>query len=145
MLINKEKALLMVKILHHLAARFKEHVILKGGMELALCSSGRSTNGLDFVFIPYKSKKNIAGEINEDLKKLPGGLYKISFSHNSRHTKFEVSDGGVSVEVEISVALQMDSVAVNTGVQAKPHEIQPQIIRVMKPEIALAHKIEIAS
>lgn len=131
----------MVKILHHLASSFKEHAILKGGMELALFSSGRSTNDLDFVFVPYKSKKDIADEIHEELKKLSGGPYKISLSHNSRHTKFEVSDGEVTVEVEISVALQMDSVALNTAELARPHGIQPQIIRVMKPEIALAHKI----
>jgi predicted nucleotidyltransferase component of viral defense system len=141
MVIDERKALLMVKILHHLAARFKEHAILKGGMELALFSSGRSTNDLDFVFVPYESKKNIANEIYRELSDLPGGSYKISLSHNSRHSKFEVSEGEVVVEIEVSVAPHMDSVAVNTAVLAKPHGIQPQIIRVMKPEIALAHKI----
>jgi len=141
MLIDKRKAALMVRILHHLTNRFKEHAILKGGMQFALFSSGRSTNDLDFVFVPYKSKKDIADDIRKALEELPDGPYHVSSSLSSKNAKFEVSKGDVIVEVEVNVASSMESIAANTAVIAKPHGIQPQIIRVMKPEIDLAHKI----
>jgi len=131
---------LLVTTLHHLTKHFKDHAVLKGGMELALYSSARSTNDLDFVFVPFKSKKDIVTDVEKCLQKM-GDDVKISVSINSKHAKFIVAQANEKIEVEINVAENLASVPMNTAVLARKVKLPPQIIRVMKPEVALAHKI----
>ena len=51
-------------------------------MVLRILGSPRFTNDLDYVFVPYASKKDIVAEVVECLKTLPGA--KISHSLNSQ-------------------------------------------------------------
>ncbi len=135
-----KKLELLVHVLHHLTAIFKEKAVLKGGMELALFASERFTNDLDFVFVPFKSKKDIVADIQACLELL-GRNYKIESSLNSKNAKFYVSNAIAEIIVEVSVSNSVESIPVNTEVLAQKHKLPAQMIRVMKPEIALAHKL----
>ena len=57
-MINKEQALL-AKIMDLFARKFDKNAILRGGMVLRILGSQRLTNDLDYIFVPYKSKKDI--------------------------------------------------------------------------------------
>lgn len=131
---------LIVDVLHHLTRHFRDHAILKGGMELALFSSPRSTNDLDFIFVPFQSKKDIVEDVKKCLEAMAPDV-KVSTQVSSKNAKFVVQHGVSAIEVEINVATDVESIAMNTAVLAKPFAITPQIIRVMKPEVAFAHKI----
>lgn len=135
-----EQYRLLVKVLHHLTTTFKEHAVLKGGIELALFSSPRHTNDLDFVFVPYQSKKDIVDSIKECLSKLAEDVV-VDATLTSKYAKFYVRQGLSQVEIEVSVASDIESIPMNTAAIAKPYNLLPQIVRVMKPEVALAHKI----
>lgn len=58
-MIAKEQALL-AKVLDVFAQKFDKQAVLRGGMVLRILGSPRFTNDLDYVFVPYRSKK-IAG------------------------------------------------------------------------------------
>ena len=57
-MINREQALL-AKVLDLFARTFDKNAVLRGGMVLRMLGSQRLTNDLDYVFVPYKSKKAI--------------------------------------------------------------------------------------
>ncbi len=107
---------------------------------MALFSSSRATNDLDFVFVPFSSKKDIAKEIEDCLTSLEPSVH-VSHSLRSKNAKYYVQLHGVTVEVEASVDKAMESMVMNTAVLARPLNLPAHIVRVMKPEIALAHKI----
>ena len=137
---NRKQMELLVRVLHHLAESFKEHAILKGGIELALFSSTRPTNDLDFVFVPYSSKKDVVNQIRTCLLAFDPAV-QVRHQISSKNAKFYLELEQIAIEVEVSVALSLESISMNTSVLALPLKIPAQIIRVMKPEIALAHKI----
>ncbi len=41
-----------VWLIHRISDEFEDHAILKGGMELRLLNCPRSTNDLDYIFVP---------------------------------------------------------------------------------------------
>lgn len=137
---SRDRLHLLVNTLHYLTRHFREHAILKGGMEMALFSSSRSTNDLDFVFVPFKSKKDIVAEIKKCLEGM-GKDINVEVNLSSKNAKFYLTKNNVQIEIEASVSEDLPSVPINTAVLAKPLNLPPQMIRVMKPEIALAHKI----
>lgn len=44
---------LMVWVMHRFARALGEQAVIKGGMALRLLDSPRSTNDIDYVFVPY--------------------------------------------------------------------------------------------
>ena len=74
---NKSLEKLMVEVMNLFSERFSQQAILKGGMVLKLLGSLRNTNDLDYVFVPYSSKKDISGRILEVLSDLPEQSYPI--------------------------------------------------------------------
>ena len=73
-MINKEQALL-AKIIDLFARKFDKNAILRGGMVLRILGSQRLTSDLDYVFVPYKSKKDIIPEILNCLKSIEGATF----------------------------------------------------------------------
>ena len=73
----KTQQSLMVWLINYLADSFGNSAILKGGMELRLLDCPRFTNDIDFIFVPYSSKKDVSKIVLETLKKVPGLNMKI--------------------------------------------------------------------
>ena len=81
----EEQQRLLVEVLDLFALRFDKHAVLRGGMVLRILGCERLTNDLDYVFVPYRSKKDIAGDVLEALRSLAG--VTISHTLNSQSHK----------------------------------------------------------
>ena len=57
-MVDQQQALI-ARVLDLLAQRFGKRAVLRGGMVLRILGSPRFTNDLDYLFVPYKSKKDI--------------------------------------------------------------------------------------
>jgi hypothetical protein len=130
---------LMVEIMNCFTQRFGNGAILKGGMELRLFDCPRLTNDLDYVFVPYSSKKEIKDAILSELKAIAG--VQVSMSVHSACIRYIVCRDSVGVQVEVNVAADCKSDVLSTGTMALAQNIQPRLIRVMCPDMALAHKL----
>lgn len=136
--INSQEAL-MVWIMNHLAQSFKNKAILKGGMMLRLLECPRYTNDLDYVFVPFKSKKDIWPLIKEALSQLDG--LKLEHTMNSISLRIIVHYKDVKLQIEANTAEAVASEDISTGILAKMHQQLSQIIRIMKLDVAMAHKM----
>lgn len=130
---------LMVWIISEFADTFGTHAILKGGMELRLADCPRFTNDLDYVFIPYTSKKEIKDRILEALGKNPD--LEISYTMHSKCIRYLVALGDIKVQIEVNVAMACQSQELSTSSLAHAANQQSRIIRVMSFPTALAHKL----
>jgi predicted nucleotidyltransferase component of viral defense system len=88
---------LMVFIINLLGDRFGSNAILKGGMQLRLVDSPRFTNDLDYVFIPFSSKKEIKNRILKTLNEIPE--LTISYTINSKCIRYLVAYEDIKVQV----------------------------------------------
>ncbi len=61
---------LLLEIMHLMAEKFKDRIVLEGGMLLRLQGSHRSTQDIDYVLLSYESKKVLSGEIRRVLEGL---------------------------------------------------------------------------
>lgn len=130
---------LMLWIIHEFSEAFREHALLKGGMQLLLLSSDRSTNDLDYVFTPFTSKKAVEPSIDAILSKVPGAKVEKSFHSNSGRYQIEV--GRAQVQIEYNVAESVPSTTVTTQLLANRVGALPRVIRVMSSDVAFAHKL----
>ncbi len=130
---------LFVWVMHHFADRFGERAILKGGMELRLLDCPRSTTDIDYVFVPYDSKKDILGPIRTALGELEGA--EVDVRLHSKMLRATVSLPGVAVQVEVNVAESCPSIPIATADFARTQGRPSQIVRAMALDAALAHKL----
>jgi predicted nucleotidyltransferase component of viral defense system len=129
---------LMIDSMHAIADAFGNHAIIKGGIALQLLDCPRSTNDIDYVFIPYKSKKDILAKTVAALSAISGA--NVHHSINSKSLRCLVERTGISVQIEINVAQECPSMAVSSGAISKSAGKQGHIVRIMEPSAALAHK-----
>ncbi|OGR11778.1 MAG: hypothetical protein A2341_02525 [Deltaproteobacteria bacterium RIFOXYB12_FULL_58_9] len=130
---------LMLWVIHRLADELKDHAVLKGGMALRLLESPRYTNDLDFVAVPYTSKKEIAPVIERILGGLEGA--KVQTTLHSKMIRSVIQLDDAAVQLEISVSARCDSIPVSTAPMARSEGLPPQVVRIMAPDVALAHKL----
>ncbi|HBC88731.1 MAG TPA: hypothetical protein DCZ94_17455 [Lentisphaeria bacterium] len=131
---------LLVFIMDRIADRLTTHAILKGGMALRLTNSPRSTNDLDYVFVPFKSKKDIVDLVLECLKDIPG----ISCRHqlNSKCLRINIStDNNISVQLEANVMLECISSVLSNQNLAQKYGLAPRAVKVMSFEVSLSNKL----
>ncbi len=131
---------LLVFIMDRIAERLTTHAILKGGMALRLTNSPRSTNDLDYVFVPFKSKSDIVELVLDCLKDIPG----ITCSHqlNSKCLRINIStEDNIMVQVEANVMLKCISSTLSNQVLAQKYGLAPRAVKVMSFEVALANKL----
>jgi predicted nucleotidyltransferase component of viral defense system len=129
----------MVWIINQLAGKFGSHAVLKGGMELRLVDCPRFTNDLDYIFIPFASKKEIKDRILDALRE--NQELDVSYAVNSKCIRYLAAKGDIKVQVEVNVALECNSREMSTSMLAKSKNQQGRMIRVMDFDTALAHKL----
>ncbi len=125
--------------MHRIAYEFKEQAILKGGLALRLLNSPRTTNDLDYVFVPYKSKKDIAPTLEKILKEIPQA--KIAKSIHSKALRFDIAINDINFQLEADVASSCKSISMSTSSLAGETNQLSQVIRIMSFDIALSHKL----
>lgn len=139
----KSDEALRVWVITHLSDRLGNHAILKGGMVLRLLDCPRYTNDLDYIFIPFTSKKDIVAPILTALKELKG----VTIHHrvHSTNAQFDVilknEFGTYKTQVEANVAMECPSQSVSTADLAAQYDQTVRVIRVMRFDVMLAHKL----
>lgn len=134
-----------LEIIHLLAKKFKDHLILKGGMLLRLLNSARYTKDIDYVFVTRESRKVLIKQIEEVI--LQSGLAIIETYHlNSRGIFIQLhekADPKHKFRLEISVAksLHLPAQPFSTVSLAQQFSIAPSIISVMSLPESFSNKI----
>ncbi|PWJ62784.1 MULTISPECIES: nucleotidyl transferase AbiEii/AbiGii toxin family protein [unclassified Fibrobacter] len=130
---------LLAWIVDFFAVKFGNSAILKGGMSLRLMHSPRFTNDVDYIFIPFDSKKDVKTIIEDELSKING--LKFESSLNSKALRILISFGNQQAQIEISAEKDCPSIPMSSSLLSTPYGRPARIIRVMEPSIAFAHKI----
>jgi predicted nucleotidyltransferase component of viral defense system len=135
---NKEQALL-ARVLDVFAQKFDKQAVLRGGMVLRILGSPRFTNDLDYVFVPYRSKKDILGEILECLRTIDGA--KLEHSINSKCLRVFLTVDGTTVQIESKVAMHVKTTTASTRLLSTDFNLPPRLIHVVDLDVALANKM----
>ena len=130
---------LLSLIINLFADEFGKQAILRGGMVLRLLDSPRFTNDLDYVFVPFKSKNDIAKSVVAALRTLEG--VTVSHSLNSKCLRCIVTRGEVVVQVEAKVDHSCKVAILSTAALSKAHNQTPRVINVMAYDVAFANKL----
>lgn len=136
--INKTEDL-MLFLINLFGEKFPQSAILKGGMALRLLDCPRFTNDLDYIFIPFKSKKDIVDEVCALLDEQEGLNYEYSL--NSKCLRIRVESNGVLTQIEINVAETCPAVPISTSALAIGTGQLSRIIKIMDYRAAMAHKL----
>ena len=135
----KSTEALLSWIIDFFAQKFGNSAILKGGMSPRLMHSPRYTNDVDYVFIPFDSKKDVKTLVEEALSLVDGLMFRISM--NSKALRIIVDYAGQQAQIEINVEMECPSIAMSSSLLSIPYGYPARIIRVMEPGVAFAHKI----
>jgi predicted nucleotidyltransferase component of viral defense system len=137
-MIEKEQALL-AKVLNLFAQKFDKRAVLRGGMVLRILGSPRWTNDLDYVFVPYRSKKDIVAEVLKCLTTIEGADIKSSL--NSKCLRVVLSTEDATIQIEAKVALAIPTSTLSTRLFSTQFNIPQRLIHVVNYSVALADKM----
>ncbi len=137
-MVEKEQALI-ARVLDLFAQRFAKRAVLRGGMVLRILGSSRFTNDLDYVFVPYKSKKDIVPEVVECLKRIEGA--KISHSLNSKCMRVVLTVDGATIQIEAKVAMTARTSMASTRAFSREFNLPPRMVCIAEHSVALANKL----
>jgi predicted nucleotidyltransferase component of viral defense system len=129
----------MLWIMHRFAEVFEEHAVLKGGMALRLMDCPRHTVDIDYVFVPFVSKKEVAARVREVLGEIEDA--EIDIRLHSKMLRAELRIDGAAVLIEANVAERCPSIPMSTGSFARSYGQPAQVVRIMSPAVALSHKL----
>ena len=108
-------------------------------MSLRLMHSPRYTNDVDYIFIPFDSKKDAKTLVEEALSLVEGLKYNTTM--NSKALRIIVDYAGQQAQIEINVEMECPSIPMSSSLLSTPYGYPARIIRVMEPGVAFAHKI----
>ncbi len=129
---------LFLWVMHRFTEVFEDHAILKGGMALRLVDSPRSTTDIDYVLVPYSSKKDVIDRIKAVLSELEA---EVHIAAHSKMLRADVRVDEAAIQIEISVAATCRATPMATGGFARAQGQPSHVIRVMSWDHALAHKL----
>lgn len=130
---------LFLWVMHRFAEVFEEHAILKGGIELRLLDCPRSTTDIDYVFVPFRSKKEIAPRIEQLLDEIEGAT--VSVAAHSKILRATIRVDAAAIQIEANVDTGCPATSLPTGGFALAQGQPSRIVRVMALDCALAHKL----
>jgi len=137
-MIAKEQALL-AKVLDVFAQKFDKQAVLRGGMVLRILGSPRFTNDLDYVFVPYRSKKDVLDEILGCLRSIPGA--KLEHSINSKCLRVFLTVDQTTVQIESKVAMNVKTTTASTRLLSTSFNLPPRLVHVVDLDVSLANKM----
>ncbi len=130
---------LFVWVLHRFAEEFGEHAIVKGGIALRLYDCPRSTTDIDYVFVPYESKLDVAERLRSVLAEIDGATIEVDV--HSKMIRARLAVDAAAIQIEANVDIECPSTAVATASFARSQGQPSRVVRVMALDRALAHKI----
>ena len=135
----KSTEALLSWIVDFFAQKFGNSAILKGGMSLRLMHSPRYTNDVDYIFVPFDSKKDVKTLVGEALAQVEGLSFNTTM--NSKALRIIIDYAGQQAQIEINVEKKCPSIPMSSTLLSTPYGYPARIIRVMGPGAAFAHKI----
>jgi len=135
---NQQEALI-TRVIDVFAERFNKHAVLRGGMVLRLLGCERLTNDVDYVFVPFNSKKEIVADVVETLRKVEG--MEVSYTLNSKCLRVIVSNAGVTAQIEIKTMRDIATHIISTKELASRYGFPIRLVPVMDYSVALANKM----
>lgn len=130
---------LMIFLINLFAEKFPQSAILKGGMSLRLLECPQLTNDIDYIFIPFKSKKDIVAEIISLLDEIENLDYQYSL--NSKCLRIKISYGEFATQIEANVAMECPTTSISTTSIARENGLLGQVVQVVSYETAMANKL----
>lgn len=137
--VTNEIEQLLVEVMDVIARRFDKRAVLRGGMVLRVLGCERMTNDVDYVFVPYASKKDVVDELLTALR----GMEGVTLNHalNSKCLRVSISRGEVAVQAEIKTAREVPVSLVSNRELARRYGWPPRLIPVLDYPVALADKM----
>lgn len=136
---------LLLRVIHLMAEKFKDRVVLEGGMLLRLLGCPRSTQDVDCILLSNESKKTLAPKIKRALAELEGArVAEVSLNSRGIFIRLESSDRpGLKAMLEIGVAaaLNLPTGHLSTVAIANKYFRGGRIVTTMALPEALANKI----
>jgi predicted nucleotidyltransferase component of viral defense system len=130
---------LFLWVLHRFNEAFEEHAVLKGGIALRLFDCPRATNDIDYVFVPFRSTKEIVVRMRSVLREIEGA--EVQVTAHSKMLRAHLRVEGAAIQIEANVDLRCPATGVPTSAFATPQGVPSRIVRVMALDCALAHKL----
>jgi predicted nucleotidyltransferase component of viral defense system len=130
---------LLAWVMNFFATEFGNNAIIRGGMALRLLNSPRYTNDIDYVFIPFLSKKELKPLIEKKLSNVKGLDFGIKL--NSKVMNINIGYMQQSCQIEINVESEYESLAVSSSPVASLYGMPAKIVRIANLSVAFAHKI----
>lgn len=130
---------LFLWVMHRFAEVFSDHAILKGGMAMRLIDSPRSTTDIDYMFVPYASKRDVRQQIESILREVEGAEVEVDL--HSKMLRAELRVDAAAIQLEVNVAMECNGIAMSTGGFARNLGQPARIVRIMSPDWAFAHKL----
>lgn len=130
---------LLATVMDVIAQRFDKHAVLRGGMVLRVLGCERLTNDVDYVFVPYASKKDIVEELLSALRSIEGA--SVTHAMNSKCLRMVLARGDVAVQIEVKTAKDVPTSLVSNRELARRYGLPPRLIPVVDYPVALADKM----
>ena len=130
---------LMIFLINTFSEKFPQSAILKGGMCLRLLDCPRLTNDIDYVFIPYSSKKDILHGVLAVLDEINGLSYEYSI--NSKCLRIRVQYGELRTQIEANVAEEYPATSLSTTAISRQQGLLGRIVQVASYDVAMANKL----
>jgi len=135
---------LQIWLIHFLGEKFPQNAILKGGMAMKLLlNCPRYTNDLDYIFVPFKSRKPVMKQLCEALSTMNFLIIAATRQHSNTFV-IEVqtnTEPKVSTAIEFNVQLECNRIPVSTKRLASIIQMSSQLVNVTNPQEAMSHKI----
>jgi hypothetical protein len=126
-------------VLHRFAEVFEEHAVLRGGIALRLLDCPRMTTDIDYVFVPFDSKLDIAPRIELILREIEGA--DVTVEQHSKMLRARLRVDGAAIQIEATAAREHPSRSLPTGSFARAQGQPSRLVRVETLERALANKL----
>jgi len=130
---------LLAWVINFFADEFGSNAIIRGGMALRLLNSPRYTNDIDYVFVPFKSKKEIMPLIEKKLASVSGLDFRITL--NSKVMAVNINYLAQSCLLEINVEENYESQAMSSSAITLQYGLPAKVVRIAELSTAFAHKI----
>jgi predicted nucleotidyltransferase component of viral defense system len=130
---------LLAWVINFFAEEFGSNAIIRGGMALRLLNSPRYTNDIDYLFVPFKSKKDIKPLIEQKLSGVKGLDFRITL--NSKVMVVTINYLSQSCQAEINVGDECESQTMSSSAIASHYGMPAKIVRIAELSTAFAHKI----
>lgn len=135
----EQEQALMAQVIDVFARTFDKKAILRGGMVLRILGSPRWTNDLDYLFVPFSSKKDIVADVVACLKQIEN--VELSYSMNSKCLRVVLSKNDATIQVEAKVAQDATVTPVATKSFSSRFNLPKRIINIVDLPLALANKM----